>query len=1387
MITKAELPYMTNLLSLIPEIESPFDYQEIIAPLIESIYQTDKKGPLPQLSIFNPLGNPLFSQIRTDQKVFSLYTDQDQAKIFVVDDLHLEDSVNYLMSLYKKLNSKQAINTSSLSLQEIILLLSMEIEGKQPQDINIEIVIELLTAIQSVMTPNNLQEIATQLSQIQQRLIFDNISPQDENAFQKARFLIYQILNTPMSSVKKRNEDKSYIIQTEQLNVDFTDKLALSAHSDNRVKTVEEYLKNNLKGQPEVIERILDIEHQRLIFGHLGQQGITLKFMGLPGVGKDTAAKAWIDGIHNQKEAWKEQKHLLSVPPIRNEMDQAVYIGSAPGYVGSEDIPFLIHFLVAHSGGKYLIVNERELTTQSEASQFRSTSAAKKSWHIILNPQWKGQSLSGYHNPDEGIVFLNDVHDWSKSGRNFIKTFLEEGRIRIANSGIPSGSVLYKNQPVTFVNELIVPVIRIEASNELSYLIATNRRVDGTYNGSPLSEKALLENWQRVHNNYSLIRKSLLDEGVARSTSGMGDNHSFGLSQEYLDRFNDENLLLFRPLTSDAMREILIQEIALLVDEFKGSTTGFANIHWRFSEKLITFVQNWQHQANQSARSLKGKKDSLIRTGIIDAIRKGYITPDVQPITIYLDIKENTDGTSSLFFVQSSGQSFDILIRPTRVNKHKEHISTKDLQHIYSLGDRLSQHVFGINHIVKRLGEQIASELPNRNKDVTIQTARRNAQTYVFLGLSSIGKTELSKALAREVYGDEDRLLIIPFGDIKTVTALEEWILGRIENGKVKKSKLMEIWDRTNGQFIVNLDEITNAPESIQEVLYDLLREKIYSNFADREPRPTENLIVTISDNATQEWYTHIARKIPMVEQLAAINQIYAESIKDKDFLRASVEKHFKNALINRVGLNNIFFFPPLSYQSVRHIVHRYLLKGILDLAPQVSYRPIGWHVYFLDEQAFRDIVKVIEVEGFELFEQGASLIYFIENDIMRPLNILLGQNQVPIGSDVTLYLKDISDVQVVLGVLTEDHRDLSLNVQRKDIKDIERVQTSPVETFLTALHEAGHNLMDKLLFDDVFKSDELSIITGVAQVEGQWERILGIHKSIPIKNINRTREAFIAKMAVLSAGYVAEELVTKNGRSAEGKANDIKRATNLAYKAILCYGLSPRFGNLSCPNEEALETWLQTFPEEEKQKIFLEVQDWIREAHNIAQNALTANFDVLLTIAKKLVEKGKLYAHGIEKIYRQTLLNKLPLFDLSKDPPVAKREHSHIHNNRDMELREDIQRPRSVMSNVRFFTLQKSKELAQVKLPDNIPFAVNPDILYRRIRQKRVSMPKVYQYDHTRRSSSARNRFTTNTASDGAILGKTAQDQQQNHSIRPTNIASSNCIEALLPSDLRK
>ncbi|AAO34853.1 ATP-dependent zinc metalloprotease FtsH [Clostridium tetani] len=182
----------------------------------------------------------------------------------------------------------------------------------------------------------------------------------------------------------------------------------------------------------------------------------------------------------------------------------------------------------------------------------------------------------------------------------------------------------------------------------------------------------------------------------------------------------------------------------------------------------------------------------------------------------------------------------------------------------------------------------------------------------------------------------------------------------------------------------------------------------------------------------------------------------------------------------------------------------------------------------------------------------------------------------------------------------------------------------------LTAYHEAGHAVVMKLLphADPVH---QISIVPrGMAG---------GYTMHLPEKDRAYMSKSKLEEEIVgLLGGRVAEKLII--GDISTGAQNDIERATTIAKKMIMDYGMSEVLGPIAFGSGHD-EVFLgrdfgksKDFSEEVASKIDKEVKGIIDTAYDRAQNLLMENINKLHAVAKELLEKEKLEAEEFEEIF---------------------------------------------------------------------------------------------------------------------------------------------------------
>ncbi len=183
----------------------------------------------------------------------------------------------------------------------------------------------------------------------------------------------------------------------------------------------------------------------------------------------------------------------------------------------------------------------------------------------------------------------------------------------------------------------------------------------------------------------------------------------------------------------------------------------------------------------------------------------------------------------------------------------------------------------------------------------------------------------------------------------------------------------------------------------------------------------------------------------------------------------------------------------------------------------------------------------------------------------------------------------------------------------------------------LTAYHEAGHAVVMKLLpnSDPVH---QISIIPrGMAG---------GYTMHLPQEDRAYTSKSRLEDdMVGLLGGRVAEKLII--GDISTGAKNDIDRASTIARKMVMEYGMSDTVGPIAFGADHD-EVFLgrdlgrgRNFSEEIGAKIDKEIKGLIDEAYDKAQTLLKDNIDKLHAVAQALLQKEKLEAEEFEEIFQ--------------------------------------------------------------------------------------------------------------------------------------------------------
>ena len=186
-------------------------------------------------------------------------------------------------------------------------------------------------------------------------------------------------------------------------------------------------------------------------------------------------------------------------------------------------------------------------------------------------------------------------------------------------------------------------------------------------------------------------------------------------------------------------------------------------------------------------------------------------------------------------------------------------------------------------------------------------------------------------------------------------------------------------------------------------------------------------------------------------------------------------------------------------------------------------------------------------------------------------------------------------------------------------------------EKKITAYHEGGHALVAAALNN----TDPVTKITILPR-----GRALGYTMVLPVDDkYSTTRNELLDQLAYALGGRVAEELVFHDPTT--GASNDIEKATGLARRMVMQFGMSERIGAIKLGNESG-EVFLgrdmghgRDYSEEVAGIVDEEVRRLIEAAHDEAWQILVDNRDVLDELVLQLFDKETLGGDELLEIFK--------------------------------------------------------------------------------------------------------------------------------------------------------
>ena len=592
---------------------------------------------------------------------------------------------------------------------------------------------------------------------------------------------------------------------------------------------------------------------------------------------------------------------------------------------------------------------------------------------------------------------------------------------------------------------------------------------------------------------------------------------------------------------------------------------------------------------------------------------------------IEVSLKPGKPGEPDTFLIASSnGNAGEIPAVSPRQRIQNPLSNPNERQRLATLEEHMGQIVFGQPEAIKMTARGLRNKAAN--------AADPRPATFLLLGRTGTGKTETGKAVAKERYGDPEKLISFNMGEVKWEGDFNK-IFG-VNSGFVGSDKTAPferfLQDHPEGG-VVMFDEIGNmgggntahsgsgsGANTKRELLmkfYQMIDEGVYRSPNSGKKYDLRKFAFVFTSNEGQELATAPTDDLSL--------SMWKENNKLPTLLEMLKQQGWPEPLLARIG-SNITLYKPLIAEERVNIARKLVEQTAEALKKQHGIKDIKTNPDF-----YRTVA-----DSFFSHDQGARAMRNLSDGALTDLiaqalfehydpNVL--QN-----STFELSLKDNYAGQYRHKGTTPPEREvtLALTVKAPGMKDrvfssnisneaAEKRLASNRDLLATAFHEAGH-----AVGNDPKRTGETTAfvtIRGAANFGGyaRYEKV-GNKGTL-------TRQDAVARVGRLLAGMMGQRAMGIEDDS--GWSQDIEQARKLAEKMVGDYGLSEKALKFPVKDGKVITT---------DPKVQEEIGRILEEGENFARERIQDNWPLFRSLSSELLQKGHVDRKRIAELEKQ-------------------------------------------------------------------------------------------------------------------------------------------------------
>ena len=316
-------------------------------------------------------------------------------------------------------------------------------------------------------------------------------------------------------------------------------------------------------------------------------------------------------------------------------------------------------------------------------------------------------------------------------------------------------------------------------------------------------------------------------------------------------------------------------------------------------------------------QALSDDIENLLEAGDIDEAAE--LLKKQRKLETKLDkMKQNKNAKS---VVVDAEDIADVVSVWTKIPVNK--LTEQESKRLERLEEELHKRVVGQNEAVDAVAKAI------KRSRVGLKDPKRPVGSFLFLGPTGVGKTELSKALAEAVFGSEDALIRVDMSEYMEKHSVSKLIgsppgyVGFEEGGQLSEKV------RSNPYSVILFDEIEKAHSDVFNILLQVLDDGHITDSQGRKVDFKNTIIIMTSNTGAQRIID--PKKLGFV----TVSNADTEHEDMKKNVMDEVKQNFKPEFLNRI--DDIIVFRALTEEDVRNISNLLLKELKQRVASQME------------------------------------------------------------------------------------------------------------------------------------------------------------------------------------------------------------------------------------------------------------------------------------------------------------------------------------------------------------------------------------------------------------------------------------------------------------------